>query len=534
MKLKAIRLKNFRGYIDSGWMTFSDLTVLVGRNDSGKSTILDALDVFFNGKDAGTPIGISDVNASTVRAAQGKKVQVEIACRFSDLPVECELDESERTSFSEEGLLNFERDLEIVRVYPNGGNPKTYVETFCCEFGAKYKRIFTQTNAELKNYADIIAANCENKSSNVCLRRAVRGKLTKGSVPIVQRLEFAGDRLSALWKMLPRYEIFRSDRPNGVDDDEVQNPVKLAVRRAFDDADVQDLLGRVERKVRDELKQVMDLARDKMSVFDKNMVKSLSAQYPKTESLKWWDVFKKVTFCDQNGVSIDKRGSGVRRLLLMSFFQAQISQAFEVDVNKTRDVIYAIEEPETAQHSDNQVKIADTLRSLSEKSQVFLSTHSGLLLKHLDGAKIWTVDVRSGTCELHEVRDDVSLEKKRYLNPVSIAEISYLMLGDSIIEYHEELFGYLSANNLWKSCDSYCVKLPARGCRKYYKRTDEQKEKMHGLPLYVRDTLHHPENTKNKKATLKEVRDSIDLMRQYVEEKGLKELAIRAAKQSDL
>ena len=47
MKLKKVRLKNFRGYLDT---TFSvdKLNVIIGKNDVGKSTVIDALDVYFN------------------------------------------------------------------------------------------------------------------------------------------------------------------------------------------------------------------------------------------------------------------------------------------------------------------------------------------------------------------------------------------------------------------------------------------------------------------------------------------------------
>ena len=47
MKLKSISIENFRGYQDKTTINFDDLTVLVGKNDIGKSTILEALDIFF-------------------------------------------------------------------------------------------------------------------------------------------------------------------------------------------------------------------------------------------------------------------------------------------------------------------------------------------------------------------------------------------------------------------------------------------------------------------------------------------------------
>ena len=48
MKIKSVKIKNFRGYRDEMRVDFDDLTVLIGKNDIGKSTILEALDIYFN------------------------------------------------------------------------------------------------------------------------------------------------------------------------------------------------------------------------------------------------------------------------------------------------------------------------------------------------------------------------------------------------------------------------------------------------------------------------------------------------------
>lgn len=47
MKLTPVRLKNFGCYKDETAIDIDGLTVLVGRNDSGKSIIFDALEFFF-------------------------------------------------------------------------------------------------------------------------------------------------------------------------------------------------------------------------------------------------------------------------------------------------------------------------------------------------------------------------------------------------------------------------------------------------------------------------------------------------------
>ena len=48
-------------------------------------------------------------------------------------------------------------------------------------------------------------------------------------------------------------------------------------------------------------------------------------------------------------------------------------------------MIYAIEEPETSQHSDNQRMLIEAFKSLAEaeNTQVILTTHSSYIVKQL-------------------------------------------------------------------------------------------------------------------------------------------------------
>lgn len=48
MKISQVKIANFRSYKDETVIDLNDLTVFVGKNDVGKSTVLEALDVFFN------------------------------------------------------------------------------------------------------------------------------------------------------------------------------------------------------------------------------------------------------------------------------------------------------------------------------------------------------------------------------------------------------------------------------------------------------------------------------------------------------
>ena len=51
MKLKAFRIRNFRSIVDTGWQNISpdNITCLIGQNESGKTSVLESLKVFYSG-----------------------------------------------------------------------------------------------------------------------------------------------------------------------------------------------------------------------------------------------------------------------------------------------------------------------------------------------------------------------------------------------------------------------------------------------------------------------------------------------------
>ena len=50
MKLEKLIIENFRGYQGRTEIVLDELTALIGRNDVGKTTVLDALGVFLGHK----------------------------------------------------------------------------------------------------------------------------------------------------------------------------------------------------------------------------------------------------------------------------------------------------------------------------------------------------------------------------------------------------------------------------------------------------------------------------------------------------
>lgn len=124
MELKTLRLKNFRSFSDMTEINVSNLNVIIGRNDVGKSSILEALDIFFNGKPDKNDLSIDHDNS-----------QIEITCIFDDLPDEIILDDTIATSLKDEFLLNTEGLMEIKKKFGISGTGSVSEEAaIICEY----------------------------------------------------------------------------------------------------------------------------------------------------------------------------------------------------------------------------------------------------------------------------------------------------------------------------------------------------------------------------------------------------------------
>lgn len=72
MTVKAIRLENFMAFADTGWIELRPITLLFGRNSSGKSTIIRALRLLRQSLNtpSGRPLRFVDNNGVDVGSYQ--------------------------------------------------------------------------------------------------------------------------------------------------------------------------------------------------------------------------------------------------------------------------------------------------------------------------------------------------------------------------------------------------------------------------------------------------------------------------------
>lgn len=164
------------------------------------------------------------------------------------------------------------------------------------------------------------------------------------------------------------YRLFKADRPSTDEGHEAQDPMQHAVKIALEEQAAQ--LASIAEEVKQKVAQVASNTIEKLRDFDPELASTLT---PKFKKDPMWEKAFSFSLTGENSIPLNKRGSGIRRLVLFSFFRATTESA----LFEGKNIIYAVEEPETSQHPDAQKMIVNTFREMTEKNgcQVIITTH---------------------------------------------------------------------------------------------------------------------------------------------------------------
>ena len=82
---------------------------------------------------------------------------------------------------------------------------------------------------------------------------------------------------------------------------------------------LQETLSEIANEVKEKLQQVSSRTLQNLREIDPDIADSLMPVIPSPESLKWQDVFKNVSISGDSNIPINKRGSGVKIHVKLSF-----------------------------------------------------------------------------------------------------------------------------------------------------------------------------------------------------------------------
>lgn len=373
MRLTRVTLENFRCHKDLTQFDIGSLTAIIGKNDAGKSSVLDALQAFFDEK-------IESEDATM----DGNKEECSITCEFEGFPSKIVLDAEYPTSLADEYLLNKEGKLEIRKVFNCAKQKPTLVGVFAVAHHPSaegYEDLLELKIAELKKRVSKLEVDTTDVPLNVSSK--IRQAIWKSCDDL--RLETrpikldgkAEDVTKKVWdqleKQMPLFQLFKSDRPSTDQDGEAQDPMKAAVKEAIKAQETR--LEEIAGIVREQVSAIAQATVEKIAEMDPSLARQL---HPHFDSPRWDSIFK-ISLTGENDIPVNKRGSGVRRLILLNFFRARAEKMLAEKA--TSNVIYAIEEPETSQHPNNQRMLMRAFEELAAEPgcQVIFTTHTPTL-----------------------------------------------------------------------------------------------------------------------------------------------------------
>lgn len=373
MKLINVKVENFRCYQIPFSIKVDDFTAIVGRNDIGKSALLEALSIYF---------GQSKMDKFDA-SVDGDPANVRITCVFSDLPHQLIIDADNPTTLQNEYLLNQDDNLEITKVYNASTDTVKNTNIHANAFHPSsegYADLLSVKHTDLVKRASKLKIDLEgvNKTKSAEIRTAIWGACPElqlsNSIVDLQK-ETGKQAWVALSKYLPTYWLFKADRASTDQDDEAQDPLNAAIAEAV--KAIAGDLEKITKRVKMEVTKVAKLTLQKIAEMDPELSATLD---PIVKTKKWESLFQ-TSITGDNGIPLNKRGSGVRRLILLNFFRAQIEA--QVADEENASVIYAIEEPETSQHPRNQRLLFSTLQRLTAdpSRQVLVTTHTPMFAR---------------------------------------------------------------------------------------------------------------------------------------------------------
>jgi predicted ATP-dependent endonuclease of OLD family len=497
MKISKIKIKNFRSYKDEIIISFQDMNIILWKNDAWKSSVLEALDIFFNDGNGAVKIDFSDINK---QAFSEWEQWLSIAVCFENFEDAVTI-ETIPTSLSREYLLNAEGELEIKKIYKwVTMKSSVFITALHPSNDATLKNLLITTTPKLQEYIrnNSIEVEWDARISSI-LRDAIRGSYDTIDFELQEipaDKEWAKEIWDKICVKLPAYTLFQSDRANTDQDNEVQDPMNVALKNILAEPAVIERLTWVFEKVKQESEKIAQGTLTQLQRINPTLASQLSTRPPAFEKLWWVKAFWK-TEIESDNIPLNKRWSWVKRMILLSFFLN------EVERRKTEEglsnVIYAFEEPETSQHPEHQEILINAFKTLSDSDwvQVILTTHSPYVYKNC---------IADSTNQLMYIGPDASWNKTckdirdnwgSFPWSPSWGEINFYVYDLPTFEFFNELYGYIDELRCTKTTHKYADDLlEIYGCTKSETWTEQSWKSYPATYITcIRHKLHHPENT---------------------------------------
>lgn len=369
MKIIEVTIENYRGIQTQQRIPLNNYSSLVGKNDSGKSIVLNAIASFLNLKDY--PISVSDFNDTTA--------PIIITCTFSSESITEFLESKIKSKIKKtDGLDEFIADIlpsGYLKIRKTINSPKKSFDTEQLlmadyvqdDFAFLYGKSDDDLNTILSNNG--ISVPVQGTGRNSKLEKIKNIKEYCRTQAIGRHEQFIDDEYK-ICSLLPDVELFKADYGLEADTKFKSNSVSEIIEYFDNESQEEKKLTIVEAEIADEMQKEALSVKGYMDEYVSNLQK-----VEIKPTIVWKDAIKSVDVSfqfvgDSKPIPMSHKGAGYRRLFMVARFR------YLAKKNKGLNVVYLIEEPETFLHPSAQNDLLNAFRDLSDDNQVIITTHS--------------------------------------------------------------------------------------------------------------------------------------------------------------
>ncbi len=250
------------------------------------------------------------------------------------------------------------------------------------------------------------------------------------------------------------------------------------------------------------------------------------------DELKIDSFFKNTKIEIDDGIPtyMEEKGSGMQRSIALALLQVYAEELVKHPrvSTITKPFFLFIDEPEICLHPQAQAKLLNAILELSKTKQIFVATHSPYFFKdsNVKNSGLFIFKKKNEhKIEILNQKDNTWGIFGRF-SP-TWGEINWYAYDLPTVEFHNELYGFLQAkavdeNHKYEKENEFDEwlknKLDIKQDKQWKRIKNGEAQPPYNvtLPTFIRNSIHHPENTENDKYSDKELRESIQTMIDFI------------------
>lgn len=418
--IKQIEIKNFRSFLGTPkpyateLLDLKDVNIFSGANDSGKSNVLRALNLFFNKE-----VGIDEPLNFDRDFFIGKKERVQ---KVIEIGITFDLSVGKKDAFLPDVF-------KITKFYDRNGF-RNYTYTFYLKEKSmnltvdsrasenkKISKIFMPDNptpeqekrAERREWGYRVKCNgFLNKAINLEYVPAIRDRSFFAQLfgrVITQIKENEDKQLSELLKEKNKIINWQKTVKNKSERRDFKQNLQNTTWR-------QERLIEIESKEKSESRLTSSISalEEEINLYSKGLISSISflpAEFKIGKDLREFFEGFDVGTGSEKAISLNERGDGIQ-----AKFVPKILDFLSLIDSQNKYYLWAIEEPENSAEYKNQQELATEIKKgFSTSKQIFMTTHSEEFLQLYDGAEIEEADRKAN---LYHVKKMSTTDDEEY------------------------------------------------------------------------------------------------------------------------